>query len=66
MNKHKYSPAEIAAWKRGKIAAYYAEKARQHRLDAEQIKSRSTPKYSSFDADAALASALNRTYGGKK
>ena len=66
MNKHKYSKSEMDAWKRGKIAAYYAEKARQRRQASERHKLTAIPKYSNYNADSALELALKRTYGGNK
>ena len=58
-----YSPSEMAAWKRGKIAAYYANKSR---CSGNSKPYPQKVKFSDFSADAAMKKALERTYGSTK
>ena len=58
-----YTPAEVAAWKCGKIAAYYALKRQQGQKSSGQVQN---AKYNNFSVDYAFQKAFERTYGSKK
>ena len=56
MKYHKFTAAEKAAYRAGKIRAYYQNKSRAK-------KSAKKPQFINFDVDEAFARALERTYG---
>ena len=57
MNKRKFTQEEKTIWLRGKIAGYYAAKARERRRQKKQV------RYGEFDVNEAFERALERTYG---
>ncbi|MBE6645929.1 MAG: hypothetical protein E7612_11275 [Ruminococcaceae bacterium] len=56
MKYHKFTAAEKAAYRAGKIRAYYQNKSRCK-------KTAQKPKFVSFDVNEAFARALERSYG---
>ena len=58
MKYHKFTAAEKAAYRAGKIRAYYQSKSRAK-------KAAQKPKFVDFDVDETFARALERTYGKK-
>ena len=56
MKYHKFTAAEKAAYRAGKIRAYYQYKSRAKKANKK-------PKFINFDVDEAFARALERTYG---
>ncbi len=57
-----YTEAEKAAWLKGKISSYYANRSRERRKKCCSGTSTKV-KYSTYSSEDAFARALERTYG---
>ena len=63
-----YTEREKEIWKRGKIAGYYAQKAKERR-EVYKCKSNhdnvNKAKYNNFNSQDAFEAALKRSYGNE-